>query len=279
MSDCLCLCIWFIVFYIMKYLRFGLVSVLVGCCGNAHAFIDGVRIGAGASVLGGLNVIAGYGPRETDGLFGKLGVRLDFSSTAPIKSALDSMIDHLMRDGVSVGDGVRIDEGKLDSTHYAALVDFYPFSGMWRLTAGYMFSDVHMDAAIKGEIENIPSQRFYFYINGDHYYYNGNVFRGGTTIDWDFNGPYFGTGADIRLGCGFYLYLDAGVVYTNRPSRLVMHIPHEQLYTYDVLSATWSPVTIPKLDSDVADATEKANRKLGHLRLFPVIKVGFLYRF
>lgn len=246
---------------------------------RAYAFPDGIQVGLGMSALGGLNVLAGYRHVADGDWFNRFGVRFDFSSTDPVKSALDSAIDHIMRDGVSVGDGVKLDEGKLDATHYSALLDFYPFSGAWRLTGGYMFSDVHMGAAINGTIGNVPSQRFYFYINGDHYYYNGNLFRGATAIDWDYNGPYIGTGADIKLGCGFYLFLDAGVVYTNRAARLSMSIPHEQLYIYDAETAAWAPVTIPKLDSDVAAATTDANRKLSHVRLFPVLKVGFLYRF
>ena len=249
------------------------------CVTNVYAFPSGIQAGLGLSVLGGLNVFAGYKFNGVGGVLDRFALRFDFADTAPVKSALDSALDHMMRDGVSVGDGVRIDEGELDSTHYSALIDFYPFDGKWRISAGYMFADINMKSSIIGEIAEIPSQRFYFYINGDHYYYNGNVFRGSTSIDWDYNGPYIGTGLDIGLGCRFSLYLDAGVVYTNRPARLSMKIPHEQLYIYDKNTASWSPVSVPKLDSDVAAATEDANRKLSHIRLAPVVKLGFMYRF
>lgn len=273
------MCVFIIITYMLRIVKIGLYIFFVCVITGANAFSGSVQTGVGMSVLGGLNILAGYKFAGRGDWLDKFGVRLDFADTAPIKSALDSAIDHIMRDGIDVGDGVRIDEGKLDSTHYAALIDFYPFNNAWRLTGGYMFADIHMDTAIMGEIAEIPSYRFYFYINGDYYYYNGNSFQGSTSIDWDYNGMYLGTGFDVNLGCRFYLYLDAGVVYTNRPARLSMVIPHEQLYIYDVEKAVWTPVAVPKLDSDVAAATDDANRKLSHIRLAPVIKLGFLYRF
>ena len=251
--------------------------VFVAC--NAYAFPDGVSLGVGMSVLSGLNVMAGYRYVNDSSWLSKFGGRFDFADTDPIKSALDSGIDHLMRDGVDVGNGVKIDDGKLNASHYAALIDFYPFSGAWRLTSGVVFGDMKLDAAIKGEIDNIPSQRFYFYINGDHYFYNGNRFRGAVSIDWDFYGPYFGTGFDWEMFCNIYLSMDFGVVLTNRPARLSMNIPHEQLYIYDAVSGTWSPVNVPKLDADVAAAQRDANHKLADIRMYPMLKIGVLYRF
>lgn len=249
------------------------------CVCNAHAFPDGVNVGVGVSALSGLNVFAGYTPYNSSSWLGNFGARFDFASTSPLQSALNSAIDRLMRDGIDVGDGVRIDEGVLDSKHYAALVDYYPFRGAWRLSGGYFFGDMNLDASIKGEISNVPTQRFYFYINGDHYYYNGNQFRGSVSIDWEYNGPYLGTGFDINLFCGFQLFVDFGVVFTNRSAKLSLDIPHEQLYIYDTETGTWSPVTVPQLDSDVAAATDDANKKLSDIRVLPVVKMGFSYLF
>ena len=245
----------------------------------ACAFPDGLQIGLGVSALGGMNVFAGYKYLDTESWFGKFGARFDFAETAALKSAIDSAIDHIMSGGIDVGDGVKIDDGKLDASHYALLVDFYPFDSGWRLTGGVMWGNLELDAAIKGEIAEIPSERFYFYLHGDHYYDNGNRFRGNTTIDWNFYGPYLGTGFDIGLFCGFRFFIDIGAVVTNRPAHLSLDIPYEQLYIYDTDTETWSPVTIPKLDADVGAAERDANHKLSGLRIYPIVKLGALYRF
>ena len=111
------------------------------------------------------------------------------------------------------------------------------------------------------------------------YYYNVNNFDGITDIAWRYHGPYLGTGFDFGLFCGFSFFIDLGVVFTNRAAKMSIDIPHEQLYVYDIDTETWSPVTIPRLDSDVAQATHDANRKLSDFKFYPMIKAGFAYRF
>lgn len=243
-------------------------------------FPHGLSVGLGASVLGGINVSAGfYNSNYESYWLRRLGARIDFATTDPLKSAMDSAIDSFMRDGRDVGDGVKIDEGTLDAWHTSVLVDYYPFAGAWRMSAGYAWGGATLDASIFGEIATAPSSRFYFYLAGDHYYYNGNSFDGAATIDWNWHGPYFGTGFDFNLGCRFGLFLDMGVILTNRPATLSLDVPQEQLYVYNTLTATWSPVSIPQLDSDIARATRKANDKLSDFRIYPMVKLGFLYRF
>ena len=279
MSNCLYGYNWFIILHMMKHLMYLLFLLCLFVVRPVYAFPDGLQIGFGVSALGGMNVLVGYRYMNSDSLGGKFAARFDFADTGPLKSAIDSALDHIMRDGIDVGDGVKIDDGKLDSSHYAMLVDFYPFDSGWRITGGYLWGNMKLDAAIKGVVSDAPSQRFYFYINGDHYYYNGNQFNGSVAIDWDFYGPYFGTGFDIGLFCGFRLFMDIGAVITNQPAYLDLDIPHEQLYVYDKEIQTWSPVTIPQLDSDVATAKSDANQKLSDIRVYPMVKMGFVYRF
>ena len=208
-----------------------------------------------------------------------MGMRIDFATTDPLKSAIDSAIDSYMRDGRDVGDGVKIDNGSLDAWHTSILVDYYPFVGAWRVSAGYAWGGATLDASIFGEIATAPSSRFYFYLAGDHYYYNGNSFDGSVAIDWDWHGPYFGTGFDFDIGCRFGLFLDLGVVLTNRPAVLSLDVPQEQLYVYNKLTATWLPATIPQLEADITRATRDANDKLSDFRVYPMVKLGFSYRF
>lgn len=248
-------------------------------CVNAFA-LDGLQVGVGVSALTGLNVSAGFYNKSLESYFWRhFGMRADFANIDALKSAVNSAIDSIMSDGKDVGDGVKIDKGQLDSWHASLLLDYYPFAGTWRLSAGYAWGDAKLDAEIFGEIEQAPSQRFYFYLAGDHYYYNGNNFGGMATIDWNFHGPYLGTGFDIGLSCGFSLIFDAGVVFTNRAAKLHLNIPHEQLYMYNKETGIWNPITIPILDNDVARATREGNDKLSDFKFFPMLKLGFVYRF
>ena len=261
--------------------RLALLFVLCVSPALAHgSVVSGLSLGAGVSLTGGFNVFVGYhNPSSESFLFRYFGLRIDGASTGALRSAIDSAIDSYMRDGRDVGDGVRIDNGSLDVWHGSVLLDYYPFGRNWRLTSGLVRGGAKLDADIFGEIESAPSQRFYFYLAGDHYYYNGNQFGGTAHIDWDYYGPYFGTGLEFGLGCAFGVFVDIGVVLTNRPAKLSLDIPHDQLYIYNTQTATWSPVTIPQLDIDVGRATADANRKLSDFRVYPMVKVGFLYRF
>ena len=269
-------------YHLVHMKRLGLLSLLLFATPvlSAPDFPRGLMLGVGVSASTGMNVALGYHNSERDNyLMSHFGARLDYASMSPLKSVIDSIIDSYMRDGRDVGDGVQINNGTLDAWHSSVLLDFYPFAGAWRITAGYAWGQSTLDAAIFGEIETAPSQRFYFNLAGDHYYYNGNLFSGSAKIDWSYHGPYFGTGFDINLFCRFSLFMDIGAVLTNRPANLSLNIPHEQLYLYNKDTGTWSPVTIAALDGDVARAERDANRKLSDLRLYPMVKLGFAYRF
>lgn len=273
-------CARLVYIYSMKYIFVFCALLIMSPVFAQTDFPHGISVGVGVSGTSGMNVSLGYYNSNYESFWSRhFGVRADFAATDPLKSAIDSVIESYMRDGRDVGDGVKIDDGKLDAWHAAMLVDYYPFAGAWRISGGYAWGGATLDAAIFGEIERAPSQRFYFYLAGDHYYYNGNSFNGAATIDWNYRGPYFGTGFDFNLGCGFGLFLDAGVVLTNRPAHLSLDIPQEQLYVYNMLTQAWLPVTIPQLDADIARATRDANNKLSDLRIYPMVKLGFLYRF
>lgn len=270
---------YFLYYFRMKKIVF-LFFLISSSAVAENSFPNGLYLGFGASVTSGFNVIAGYYNSEINPAWLRyFGTRIDFATTAPLKSVIDSAIDSYMREGRDVGDGVKIDDGKLDAWHGAMLIDFYPFIGSWRLTGGFAWGGATLDSAIFGNVETAPLQRFYFYLGGDHYYYNGNSFDGMAKINWKYFGPYVGTGFDIGVGCGFNLFIDAGVVVTTGPATIELNIPQNQLYIYNKDTQIWSPVEIPQLTADVLRAEQDANRKLSDLRVYPMIKLGFLYRF
>lgn len=255
-------------------------SIWILCFGYCSAAVaGGFGVDFGVSALSGIELGVGYHNPYLSNIGSRFGVRANFSATDPLKSAIDSALNRFMRNGMDVGDGVSVDNGRLDAWHTSLLADFYPMRGAWRLTGGYAWGGIRLLNDIYGTVENAPADRFYFNLAGDHYFYNGNRFSGSTTTDWNYRGPYFGTGFDWNLACGFTLFLDFGAVYTNRPARMSLYVPHEQLYIYNIETDTWAPVTVPKLDADIAAAKRAANRKLSDFRLFPMLKVGFGYRF
>ena len=269
-----CCCIFYTMWRIYLFALFYCLTLP----SNVLAF-DGIGVAVGVSATSGMELGVGYHNPYLSNIGSRFGVRANFSATDPLKSAIDSVLNRIMRDGVDVGAGVSVDDGKIDGWNTALLVDFYPMRGAWRLTGGYSWGGMTLDTGVYGTVANAPTDRFYFYLAGDHYFYNGNKFAGTTTIDWNYHGPYCGTGFDWTIACGFTMFLDFGAVITNRPAKLTISVPQEHLYIYNIENSTWNPVSIPKLDADIARATHEANRKLSDFRLFPMVKLGFGYRF
>ena len=247
------------------------------------AFPHGIQVGAGVSATGGLNGFIGYANKEFDSFWAKrFGVRFDFATTKPIQSLIDDGIDTVMGDdGIDIGDNLTIANGKLDAQHFAALVDFYPFGdswllGGWRITGGYAFGDMDMSANVAGVFDG-PSERYEFELSGHKYAYLGNSVHGTADLDWKYRGPYLGTGVDIGLFAGLKIYVDAGVVFTNKSAELSLDIPTDNLQQYN--GATWEAVDVPELNAVIADTLSDAQSELDDLKFYPMVKLGFMYRF
>lgn len=253
---------------------------------DEHSFLHGFQIGAGVSATSGLNGFVGYANKDAESFWGKrFGVRFDFATTKPVKSLISDAIDGVVDDGIDIGDDLTITDGKIDATHYAALLDFYPFGdtwllGAWRITGGYAFGDMNMDANIAGTFDG-PSGRYEFELAGQKYAYTGNNVNGTAELDWKYRGPYLGTGFDIGIFAGFKIYLDAGVVFTNEAAKLSLNVPLENLQTLD--EGTWKPVSgtelTGELDKYKAQALADAQSELDDFKFYPMVKVGFMYRF
>ena len=253
---------------------------------SEHKFMHGFQIGAGISATSGLNGFIGYTNKDFNSFWAKrFGIRLDFATTKPIKSLINKGIDSVTNDGIDISDSLTITDINIDAKHYAALVDFYPFGntwllGAWRITGGYAFGDMNMSADIAGEFDG-PSGRYEFELAGQHYSYTGNSIHGTAELNWDYRGPYLGTGFDFGLFAGFKIYLDAGVVFTNRAAEISLDIPFENLQKLE--GNTWTPVDSDALKNEVNNYKEKAladaQSELNDFKFYPMIKMGFMYRF
>ena len=249
---------------------------------SEHSFLHGVQIGVGISGSSGLNGFVGYANKDFESFWAKrFGVRFDFASTKPIKSTINNAVDAAMGDGIDVGDNLTISQGKIDTAHYAALVDFYPFGDTWflgglRISGGYAFGDMKMTANVAGRIDG-PSGYYEFELAGQKYAYAGNDVNGTAKMDWDYRGPYLGAGFDLGLFAGFKMYLDAGVVFTNRAAELSLDIPTDNLKQWN--GTSWTAVDVAALETVVADTLADAQSELNDFKFYPMVKLGFMYRF
>ena len=250
---------------------------------NNSSFLHGVQFGLGISGSSGLNGFIGYANKDFDSFWAKrFGVRFDFGTTAPMKTQINEAINEVLGDRIEIGDNLAISDMSIKSHHYAALVDFYPFGDIWffgglRLTGGYYMGEFNATASIAGTINELDGGSYEFELMGNHFKYTGNSVHGTATLDWDYRGPYLGTGFDIGLFAGFKVYMDAGIIFTNKSAQLGLNVP------FDNLTMNGNPVdndTIKETVDGVIDETlADAQSELDDMKFYPMVKVGFMYRF
>ena len=251
------------------------------------AFPNGVQIGAGISLTGGLNGFVGYMNKDFDSFWAKrFGLRFDFATTKPIKSLVNDVVDSVVDDGVDIGDNLTINSAKVSAKHFAALLDFYPFGdtwllGPWRITAGYYMGNMNASANIAATVDELEPGYHDFELMDTKFRYLGNSVNGTAEFDWDYRGPYLGTGFDFGLFGGFKIYLDAGIVFTNKSAQLDLNVPFENLEMYQ--DGAWKNVESANLqsvvDGVVADTLRDAQSELDDLKFYPIVKLGVMYRF
>lgn len=257
---------------------------------TSREWLHGVQVGLGASATSGLNGFVGYANKDFDSFWLKrFGFRVDFASTRPVKSAINSAVDSAMgSSGIDIGDNLTINDGEIKAHHVAALVDFYPFGNTWfwgglRLTGGYYTGKLDVDANLSGKIDGLPSGAFEFKLMNNLYRYTGNSVHGTARADWKYSGPYLGTGFDLGLFAGFKIYMDAGVVFTSKTAQLNLDVPFAGLEYYDTAASTWKPVSSSAEQAEVdrvkAEALADAQSELDDIKFYPMIKLGFMYRF
>ena len=257
-------------------------------------FPHGLQIGAGVSATSGLNGFIGYNNKNFDSFWAKrFGVRLDFASTQPVKSLINKGIDKLMGDnGYKINDEIRVIDGSIKSNHMGALLDFYPFGdtwflGGWRITGGYVFGKLDVDADLKGTVDGLPAGTIEFEFADTKYRYLGNNVYGTAKADCKFHGPYAGTGFDLGLFWGIKIYMDAGVVFTNKAAELDLDVDVNNLqYEEGGVWKNISSLSGTEYDNKVAEFNARkdaelkdAQDELDKYKFYPIVKMGFMYRF
>lgn len=253
-------------------------------------FPRGMQLGLGVSATSGINGFIGYANKNFDSFWWKrLGIRFDFATTAPIESSINGTINSAIDDGQEVGDGLAIQDVDVKARHIGLLVDFYPFGntwflGGWRLTGGYMIGKFGIAADLSGTNPDTPGEPISFELNDMHYRYVGNAVKGRATGTWKYSGPYMGTGFDLGLFWGIKIYMDAGAVYTNKTAVMGLDVPLNNLLEVGDGVGGWDPVegNSPReiaFNTNKEAALKDANDDLNKFKFFPMVKLGFMYRF
>jgi len=248
-------------------------------------FPNGLQFGLGVSPTSGLNAFVGYNNKKFDSFWWKrFGVRLDFASYSPIKNRLNRSINNYIgNDGIKIDDNLKINNVNINAKHVGVLVDFYPFGDTWflgglRVSGGYMSGNLDLNADILGtkkigEIE--------FELGGRKYKYNGDTMRGKSNVNWKYSGPYLGTGFDLGIYHGFKLYFDAGVVFTDNHAKVNLDVPITDDLK-DITSGTPQAITgavQTQFEEAKAKALAEAQNEMDKVDYYPVVKLGFMYRF
>lgn len=261
----------------------GAIMAMPAMAETSNSFPTGLQLGVGLSVTSGLNGFVGYANKKFDSFWWKrLGARLDFATTSPLRSTIDSMTDKYMGDeGVEVDDNLRVKSGGLNAKHIAALVDFYPFGdtwflGGWRLTGGYYTGSFDVNA----RVTNPDGSNVEFELNDHEYKYpEGSVVNATARGEWKYHGPYVGTGFDLGLGWGFKMYMDLGVVFTNKAAQLGLNVPTAGLLTGDDQVVQGNDELEQRLENDINATLKEGQDELDKYKYFPIVKIGFMYRF
>ena len=252
----------------------------------ATRFPRGLQLGAGVSVTSGFNGFIGYANKNFDSFWWKrFGVRFDFATIAPVRSSINSALNSAVDDGLEINE-LTLVKFDFKAKHYGALVDFYPFGNTWflgglRVSGGYMNGTIGLGANLAGGMGSDPSS---FELNGVGYRYNGGGVSGAAKVDWNYRGPYLGTGFDLGLFFGIKIYADVGVVFTSRTPGIALNVPITDTLQVESTPGVWqnvlsNPSHEAAFKANKNTALKGANDELGDIKFYPMVKLGFMYRF
>ena len=246
-------------------------------------FPHGLQFGIGMSATSGLNAFIGYNNKDLNSFWAKrFGIRFDFATYSPIKSTFNRGLNNIIGDdGYKMSDTIRLNDFNIDGHHYGAIVDFYPFGdtwfwGGWRLSGGYVFGELKGNAGFVGFTKYGITG---FVINDYFYWYPNNQLRGRALADWKYNGPYFGAGFDLGIYSGLKLFVDTGVVFANKIPDLDVNIPLDGLRNSAGIEVATNTEVYNLFLENKETALADARNEVKNFEYYPMVKVGFMYRF
>jgi hypothetical protein len=151
-------------------------------------------------------------------------------------------------------------DGQLRLSNVPVLLNWHPFKGTFRLAAGVVFSDN------KVEVTGRPNANTTFTINGVNYTAAQVGSLTGTGKYENSTAPYAGLGwSKSPKGKGFGVFADLGVMFAGSPKVS--------------LKASGPISSDPTFQANLARENKKANDEIAFANVYPVIRLGFMYRF
>jgi hypothetical protein len=215
---------------LMKSKCFALAILALLASGNASAFDVGLGIKGG---------LLGYGPEATLGLSEHFNVRLGQNTYSYKTEVEESDISY---------------DGELDWKSTALLLDWHPFGGTFRLTAGL----VNNRNAIRLTATPTSNQEI-----GGTTYTPAQIGTLSGNVTFDKNVPFFGLGWGNAVGKGFPLGVNFEIGVLKQGSPKVN------------LSSSNTAVS----QSDLEAEARQTEEDLKDYDIYPVIALGLSYRF
>ena len=146
---------------------------------------------------------------------------------------------------------------ELDLSSVSALFDWHPRGGSFRFTVGALANGNGIQA-VSQEVPNIQV--------GDIVFAGDQVGTLTGDVEVDSAAPYLGLGWDwSKGGSGFGVYLDLGVISQGTPVA--------------TLTASGPLASDPLFQQELAKEQDEFNAAIEDFELFPVVALGFAYRF
>lgn len=153
-------------------------------------------------------------------------------------------------------------EGKYKNAIGGAFLDYHPFSGTFRLSAGLMVSSMNVGAT--ASMADNSSLNI-----GDKQYGFDEISGANAKLTWNKVQPYVGIGWGASTESGFFFAADIGVLFIGSPN-----------LSYGVnTNGTMSPAWHDELDRNIAKEKENVLDDIRKLKVFPVIMLGVGYSF
>ncbi len=175
-------------------------------------------------------------------------------------------------------------DGKLKLNTVGAMLDYHPFAGVFRLTAGLMSNGNKIN--LKG-VANSNSE----YQIGDCYFTSNSSNPLTVNGDVGFNSlaPYlgFGWGGNMNAEPGFYGLFDLGVMFSGAPaaklnasgSAVVSNNPNNAPNGCTPGTLVPDATSHPTVQRELRDAETAFNDKASNYKLWPNISFGLGWRF
>lgn len=226
----------------MNFKLIGNMVLLTGLCSPLLAHADiGVYAKGGTLGLGG-----GVGIDISDNLTARVG----YTSYNLDKDISTSDVDY---------------KGKVKLGGAEALLDWYPFTGTFRVTGGLVFSrnKIDVDAKLNQTVD----------INGTTYQASDVGSLNGS-VKFKSTVPYLGIGWGNVAGKNgnFHFIADIGVEFQGSPD-VKLHGSCTPAFQAS------NPTECAQLSSDVAQEEKDLNNKVSDYKWWPVLNLGVAYRF